>query len=112
MLKHHFIIVHVTDLRLVNGGDNSSGELEYLSASGWIPVCYTTQFDEHTADVVCRQLGFPYAIESGPTTGNGSGIGINSSSCQGSNGQYLFDCVEYQEMTCQTRYHLTCYGRQ
>ena len=96
---------------MVNGGDDSSGELEYLSASGWIPVCYTTQFDEHAADVACRQLRFPYAIESGPTTGSGSGIGISSSNCQGYHGQYLFDCVEYQEMTCQTRYHLTCYGR-
>ena len=96
---------------MVNGGNKSSGELEYLSTSGWIPVCYTIQFDEHAADVVCRQLGFPYAIESGPTTGNDSGIGIYSSNCQGSDGQYLFDCVEYQEMTCQTRYHLTCYGR-
>ena len=95
---------------MVNG-DDSSGELEYLSASGWIPICYTTQFDEQAADVACRQLGYPYAIESGPTTASGSGIGISLSSCKGPHGQYLFDCVKYQEMTCQTRYRLTCYGR-
>ena len=100
---------YVTDLRLVNG-DDSSGELEFLSTSGWIPVCYTSQFDEHAADVACQQLGYPYATASAPTLGNGLGIGIDSSSCEGSGSQYLFDCVEFQEMTCQSRYRLTCYS--
>lgn len=101
----------ITDLRFVNG-DNSSGELHFLSTSGWIPVCYTTQFNENTADIACQQLGYPFAVGFSLTVGGGLGIGIiDSSSCQTSNDQYLFDCVEYQEMTCQTRYRLTCYSK-
>ena len=95
----------------MTNGNDSSGELEYLSASGWIPVCYTTQFDQNAADVACRQLGYPFAAISVPTAGSGPGIGIRSSSCVGSNSQYLFDCVEFEEMTCQTMYHLTCYSK-
>ena len=97
----------LTDLRLVNGND-SSGEFQFLSSSGWIPVCYTSQFSENAADIVCKQLGYPFAIRSTSIVGSEFGIGIiSSSSCQASI-QYLFDCVEYQEMTCQARYHLIC----
>ena len=95
----------------MTNGNDSSGELEYLSASGWAPVCYTTQFDQHAADVACRQLGYPFAARSVPTVGGGPGIGISSSSCAGSGSQYLFDYVVFEEMTCQTRYHLTCYSK-
>ena len=104
------MVFYATDLCLVNGND-SSGELEYLSASGWVPVCYTSQFDEHAADVACQQLEYPFATRSVPTPGSGSGIGINSSSCEGSHSGYLFDCVEYEEMICQTKYHLTCHSK-
>ena len=96
----------------MTNGNDSSGELEYLSASGWIPVCYTTQFDQNAADVACRQLGYPFAARSVPIGSRGPGIGIRSSSCVGSNSHYLFDCVEFEEMTCQTGYHLTCYSKQ
>ena len=98
------------DLRLVNGDDSS--ELQFLSTSGWIPVCYTSQFDENAADIACHQLGYPFADGSAPTVGGELGIGIiYSSSCQSSTSQYLFGCVEYQEMTCQTRYRLMCHGK-
>ena len=97
-------------MRLTNGND-SSGELEYLSASGWTSVCYTTQFDQNASDVACQQLGYPFAARSVPTVGSGPGIGISSSSCAGSDSHYLFNCVEFEEMTCQTRYHLTCYSK-
>ena len=92
----------------MTNGDDGSGELEYLSASGWTPVCYTTQFDQHAADVACRQLGYLFATRSVPTAGTGPGIGIRSSTCEGSDNQYLFNCVEFEEMSCLNRYHLTC----
>ena len=98
----------VSDLRLVNG-DDSSGELQFLNATGWVPVCYTSQLDEITADIVCHQLEYPFAVGYSPSPGGGLGIGIiDSSSCQAFTNQYLFDCAVYQEMTCQTRYRLTC----
>ena len=98
----------VTDLRLVNG-DDSSGELQFLSTSGWIPVCYTSQFNDSAADIACHQLGYPFAVRSSPTVGGGVGIGIiDSSSCEAFDNQYLFGCAEYQDMTCQARCHLTC----
>ena len=104
-------VVLYTDLRLVNG-DDSSGELQFLSSTGWMPVCYTSQFDETAADIACHQLGYPFADGFAPTVGSGPGIGIiESSSCQASTSQYLFDCVEYQEMSCQTGYRLTCHGK-
>ena len=102
--------VCISDLRLVSGvnDDNSSGELQFSSSSGWIPVCYTPQFSEDAADIACKQLGYSYATGSTTTVGSGLAISIiNSSSCQVSS-QYLFECAEYQEMTCQTRYHLMC----
>ena len=98
----------VTDLRLVNGDDNS-GELQFLSTSGWIPVCYTSQFNDSAADIACQQLGYPYAFGYSSTVGGGLGIGIiDSSSYNAFHKQYLFDGVEYQDMTCEARYHLTC----
>ena len=103
-------VVLYTDLRLVNG-DDSSGELQFLSTSGWTPICYTPQFNGTAADIACQQLGYPFADGFAPTIGSGLGIGIiNSDSCQASTSQYLFNCVEYQEMTCQTRYSLMCHG--
>ena len=105
--------VCISDLRLVSGvnGNDSSGELQFLSSPGWIPVCYTPQFSEDAADIACKQLGYPYAAGSATTTGSGLAISIiSSSSCQVFT-QYLFDCVEYQELTCQTRYHLTCHSK-
>ena len=52
----------VSDLRLVNG-DDGSGELQFLNATEWVPVCYTSQLDEITADIACHQLGYPFAVE-------------------------------------------------
>ena len=103
-------IYHTVDLRLANAIDGS-GELEYLSTSGWVPVCHTAEFDRHAADVACQQLGYPFAVEFGVAIGSGDGIGITSSSCEGSSSQYLFKCAEFEEMACQFRYRLTCYSK-
>jgi len=103
-------IYHTVDLRLTNAV-NGSGELEYLSTSGWVPVCHTSEFDKHAADVACHQLGYPFAAEFGQAIGSGDGIGITSSSCEGSSSQYLLKCVEFEKMACQFRYHLTCFSK-
>ena len=86
--------------------------LQYLSTSGWVPVCYTNTFNGHAADVTCRQLGYPFATNfNSVTLSNGRlGIGITRSLCEGVDSGYLFNCVEFTDMTCQTQIRLACYN--
>ena len=93
---------------------NATGMLEFLSTSGWIPICFTGIFNEHAADVACRQLGYPFAtnFSSVAIPNVRPGIGITRSFCERADGyrSYLFDCVNFTSMTCQMQVHLTCYS--
>ena len=86
--------------------------LEYLSTSGWVPVCYTDAYNGRAADVTCRQLGYPFATNftSGTLFNGRLGIGITRSLCEGVDSDYLFHCVEFTDMICQTQIHLICYN--
>ena len=103
-------------LRL-NNGINPTGTLEFQSASGWIPVCFTDAFSNHAADVACRQLGYPFAtsFRSVILPHNIVGIGITRAACEGDNSYsyrgYLFSCVSFANTICQMQLHLTCYGK-
>lgn len=86
--------------------------LEYLSTSAWIPVCYTDAFSTHAADVACRQLGYPFSTNVNSVTlpNVRPGIAITRSLCEGVDSGYLFNCVEFTNMTCQMQVHLACYN--
>ena len=96
----------------MNDEINGTGMLEYLSTSGWVPVCYTDAFNGRAADVTCRQLGYPFATNfTSITLFNGRpGIGITRSLCEGVDSGYLFNCVEFTDITCQTQIRLACYN--
>ena len=95
-----------------NNETNRAGLLEHYNTSGWIPVCFTEAFNEYTADVTCRQLGYPFATNfSSVLLPNGKfGIGITRSFCEGAGGSYLFNCVEFANTICQMQLHLICYN--
>ena len=96
----------------VNNEANEIGLLEYFNTSGWVPVCFTEAFNEHAADVTCRQLGYPFAtsFSSVALHYDRPGIGITASFCEEANSTYLFSCVSSVNMTCQTQLYLTCYN--
>lgn len=96
----------------LNDEANEIGLLEHFSSSGWVPVCFTEAFNEHVADVTCRQLGYPFATDfsSVALPYDRPGIGITTSFCEGANSNYLFNCVLSINMTCQMQLHLTCYN--
>ena len=96
---------------------NAAGMLEFLSTSGWVPICFTGVFNEHAADVACRQLGYPFATTFSSVTppNDRPGIGITRSFCERANTSYrsyLFNCVNFTSMTCQMQIHLTCYNSE
>ena len=88
--------------------------LEHFSTSGWVPVCFTEAFNEHAADVTCRQLGYPFAtsFSSVALPNDRPGIGITTSNCEQTNNfrGYLFDCAHSENMICRMQLHLTCYN--
>ena len=45
-------------VRLVEGNYSSEGQLEVYYNGQWGTVCVNWQFEEATADVVCKQLGY------------------------------------------------------
>ena len=96
----------------MNNEIDGTGMLQYLSTSGWVPVCYTNTFNGRAADVTCRQLGYPFATNfNSVILSNGRlGIGIIRSLCEGVDSGYLFNCVEFTDMTCQTQIRLACYN--
>ena len=50
-----------TGVRLVNGPRTYEGRVELYVSGRWLPLC-ADQWDLNDADVVCRQLGYYYAI--------------------------------------------------
>ena len=78
-------VVKDVQVRLVgDSGLNSTGRLEVLYKGVWGTVC-KYNFDKNDADVICRQLGFPYAISwDARSYGKGFGkIWLNDVNCNG-----------------------------
>ncbi|KAJ8034688.1 hypothetical protein HOLleu_21633 [Holothuria leucospilota] len=81
------------DIRLVEGITNSSGRVEVFFNGEWGTVC-NFGWDSVDADVVCRQLGYPSAIETYKNTSIGDGSGfvwLTNVICNGSESS-LLDC--------------------
>ncbi|XP_071401549.1 scavenger receptor cysteine-rich domain-containing protein DMBT1-like [Centroberyx affinis] len=73
------------DIRLVDGQDPSEGRVEIYHDGVWGTVC-DDSWDLNEAQVVCRQLGFPGAVEAlaSATFGPGSGkIWMDDLGCDG-----------------------------
>ena len=105
-----YVCVYV-DLRLKNE-TYEAGVLEFFNTLEWVPVCFTEAFNEYSADVTCRQLGYPFAtnFSSVELPYERSGIGITESVCEGANSSYLFNCVYFTNMVCQMQLYLSCYN--
>lgn len=62
------------DIRLVNGFSNSSGRIEIFIYGEWGTVC-DNKWDTFSANVACRQLGYPAALVSYRDAFFGEGVG-------------------------------------
>ncbi len=60
-------------VRLVNGTSDAEGRIEICYAGEWGTVC-DDFLDDHTARVVCRQLGYE---DAGQTTLQTPGLGLH-----------------------------------
>ena len=81
------------DVRLVGGADESQGRVEIGFYGAWGRVC-DDFWDIQDAKVVCKMLGYPYAIAAiGPSTfGDGSGrVWVDNVWCKGEEST-LLDC--------------------
>ncbi|XP_038075981.1 deleted in malignant brain tumors 1 protein-like [Patiria miniata] len=79
------------DLRLTNGSTSMEGRLEIFFQGEWGTVCGEDSLKIEEASVVCRQLGFIYAVEV-KSFGPGSGaIVIDDLNCNGNEASIL-DC--------------------
>ena len=86
------IIFTILAVRLVNGSYNE-GRVEVRYNSTWGTVC-DDGWDINDAHVVCRQLGFPFALNAYGRARYGQGTGpilLDDVSCLG-NESSLFSC--------------------
>ena len=87
------IIFTVLAVRLVGGLDNATGRVEVYSNGTWGTVC-DNGWDIHDAHVVCRQLGFRYALNAYQNARFGRGTGpilLDNVNCFGFESS-LFSC--------------------
>ena len=82
------------EVRLVDGNFPGEGYVQSrCPESNWSTIC-TSYWDLREANVVCKELGFPYAYGIQPSGNLASDIGpvvLNKALCTG-NEQHLGDC--------------------
>ena len=89
---HVLIIFPILAVRLVNGSSNA-GRVEVYYNGTWGTVC-DNYWDIKDADVVCKQLGFRYALNAYQRAHYGEGTGpiiLDNVNCLGSESS-LFSC--------------------
>ena len=92
MVFHPCFLV-VDSVRLVGGSSPLAGRVEIFYNNQWGTIC-DDYWDMNDASVVCRQLGFPQAIQAptGARHGKGSGpILMDNVQCTGSE-SYIHNC--------------------
>ncbi|XP_022081551.1 deleted in malignant brain tumors 1 protein-like isoform X2 [Acanthaster planci] len=83
--------VRCVDMRLVDGDTINEGRLELLLNDEWGTVC-DDSWGQEEAQVACRQLGFPSAIEATSRASFGIGVGsihLDNVECTGSESNLL-----------------------
>ena len=94
----HFHYVYNLVVRLVDGPDNATGRVEVYYNGTWGTVC-DDDWDIYDASVVCRQLGFRYALDANRHARYGKGTGsifLANVNCLG-NESALISC-SYEEV--------------
>ena len=73
-------------VRLVDGADEHEGRVEILYTGLWGGICLGFRFDLGSANVICRQLGYPGAVRVAQYLEFGAGSGqiwLTELSCTG-----------------------------
>ena len=93
------------EVRLVNGNFPGDGYVQTrCSESNWKTIC-TSSWDLREANVVCKQLGFPYAYGTQPSGNLASGLGevaVYNPFCRGDE-QQLRDCLFAMNFDCREK---------
>ena len=56
------LLITISDIRLIDGGEPNRGRVEiFIDEIGWGWTAVCNSLDSITADIACRQLGFPNA---------------------------------------------------
>ena len=85
----------------LSGGENHTGRVEIWRYGEWGTVC-DENWDMEDANVVCRQVGYPGALQAlrGATYGEGRGrIWLSNLECVGSE-RNILDCSEDTYLHC------------
>merc|ERR1719367_330093 len=90
-------------VRLVNGSAKHEGRVELFYQGNWGTIC-DDDWNIQDADVVCKMLGYPRAIQALPFSAFGEGTGnivLDKVNC--SSGHNIFNCGhhEYLKHNCE-----------
>ena len=103
------------NVRLTGGTDSTSGMIEIYFSSQWLPVCQD-DWGAEEAQVVCRQVNYPFLINTYPSDSHSSTTtSITGVACLGSETS-LADCdftgaTTTGDGSCQVM-DITCSGRE